>query len=206
MDTSLHAHQYRNRRYADGGSPEGFRTGHQEADGGGGAPLDDQAATSSRRWARRSVSTAGAATSPGAAQGRGNRVPSSSTAASGSTSSMGGMRRMSGGCARSSVRRRSSSGDLMLVRGAAGPRQRAGGARGRGPAAPLRDRANGRRCDRRRGGSQFPLLAQARHHRPQDHRPPDRHLVHSSTGRPLLHNDGDFRPMNRHLGLIEVPM
>jgi predicted nucleic acid-binding protein len=24
--------------------------------------------------------------------------------------------------------------------------------------------------------------------------------------RPLLHNDGDFRPMARHLGLIEVPV
>ncbi len=24
--------------------------------------------------------------------------------------------------------------------------------------------------------------------------------------RPLLHNDGDFRPMARHLGLIEVPL
>jgi predicted nucleic acid-binding protein len=24
--------------------------------------------------------------------------------------------------------------------------------------------------------------------------------------RPLLHNDGDFRPMARHLGLIEAPM
>lgn len=24
--------------------------------------------------------------------------------------------------------------------------------------------------------------------------------------RPLLHNDGDFRPMARHLGLIEVPI
>jgi predicted nucleic acid-binding protein len=24
--------------------------------------------------------------------------------------------------------------------------------------------------------------------------------------RPLLHNDSDFRPMARHLGLIEVPM
>jgi len=23
---------------------------------------------------------------------------------------------------------------------------------------------------------------------------------------PLLHNDGDFRPMARHLGLIEVPV
>jgi predicted nucleic acid-binding protein len=23
--------------------------------------------------------------------------------------------------------------------------------------------------------------------------------------RPLLHNDGDFRPMAKHLGLIEVP-
>ena len=25
-------------------------------------------------------------------------------------------------------------------------------------------------------------------------------------GRPLLHNDGDFHPMARHLGLIEVPV
>ena len=25
-------------------------------------------------------------------------------------------------------------------------------------------------------------------------------------GRPLLHNDSDFRPMARHLGLIEAPM
>ena len=25
-------------------------------------------------------------------------------------------------------------------------------------------------------------------------------------GRPLLHNDNDFRPMARHLGLIEAPM
>jgi len=24
--------------------------------------------------------------------------------------------------------------------------------------------------------------------------------------RPLLHNDSDFRPMARHLGLIEVPL
>jgi predicted nucleic acid-binding protein len=24
--------------------------------------------------------------------------------------------------------------------------------------------------------------------------------------RPLLHNDGDFRPMARHLGLVEVPL
>jgi hypothetical protein len=51
---------------------------------------------------------------------------------------------------------------------------------------------------------QFSVLAQARHHRPQDHRSADRHLCIKNR-RPLLHNDGDFHPIARHLGLIEVP-
>jgi predicted nucleic acid-binding protein len=92
-------------------------------------------------------------------------------------------------------------GDLMLCEVLQGLASERAARQGRGAFAPLRNRFDGRRGGRNRGGPQLPVLAPARHHRSEDHR-----SWCIENRRPLLHNDSDFRPMAQHLGLMEAPM
>src|SRR2546421_9293295 len=63
-DTELaDAHQYRDRRHADGASPEGLWTRDQEADGGAGTASDDPAAPAA--GGRRGVRQISLARQPG---------------------------------------------------------------------------------------------------------------------------------------------
>jgi hypothetical protein len=52
-------------------------------------------------------------------------------------------------------------------------------------------------------GRNAPHVRRPRGHRPQNDRPSDRTWC-IENGIPLLHNDSDFHPMARYLGLIEL--
>ena len=74
---------------------------------------------------------------------------------------------------------------------------------GRGTSTSLRYRADGWRSNCREGGPQ--LLRQ----RGITIRKTIDLLIGTwciENGKPLLHNDSDFRPMTRHLGLLETPV
>ena len=95
--------------------------------------------------------------------------------------------------------------DLMLCEVLQGPWQRAGGSGNRGRAAPFRNCANGRRRDCGRSGASLRSLRR----RGITIRKTIDLLIgtwcienHTS----LLHNDSDFHPMARYLGLIELPV
>ena len=79
------------------------------------------------------------------------------------------------------------------------PKQEADGGTGASLDGQAARAAGDRRCVR-----QVPM---ARHPRPavaKDEGRGDRWCIHNRG--PLLHNDGDFRPMMRYLRLIEVPV
>src|SRR2546421_7462725 len=198
-----HAHQYRDRRCADGGSPQGRRPGDQEADGGAGAPLADPVAPAAGiRQGVRPIPLAWRSRPQPQGAGRAVIVVDSSVWID-----------FLNGRAAPHVRRLRALlgsdeiivGDLMVCEVLQGlDSERAA----REVESLLR------RFDIvSMAGDAIAVIA-ARHFRELRRRGITiRKTIDLLIGtwcienrRPLLHHDDDFRPMAKHLGLIEVPI